>query len=328
VSDTPANVSARGSKHHVVMVSSGAGSAAAWKRTVERHGASNVTGLFADVNGEDPDNYRFLHEVMCWVDAPLVVLDNGGRTIWDVFREARFLGNTRADICSRMLKREPMRAWLEAHHPAAETVVVGIGYDVDEGHRIAKAEPNWQPYELAAPLTWDPVLFRHEAHAMVRDAGIALPWLTRQGFPHANCGGGCVKAGHGQWRQLLRSNPAEFARWEAEEQAFRQWIGKDVSILRDRRKEADDIVLTLEAFRERVESDPQGSLFPIDSTEGACNCIGTWDDGPPPDGFEVSLSALTLTEEIEAYLIERYERPLTIASTRSRPAPTIGRSES
>ena len=48
---------------HIVSVSSGIGSAFTWKLVCDKYGAENVTGLFADVNGEHPDNYRFLAEV-------------------------------------------------------------------------------------------------------------------------------------------------------------------------------------------------------------------------------------------------------------------------
>lgn len=294
-------------KHHVVMVSSGAGSAMAWKRAVDLHGAENVTGLFADVNGEHQDNYRFLHEVLLWVDAPLTILDNGGRTIWDVFRSERFLGNSRVDLCSRVLKREVMRAWLEANHDPGVTVAA-IGYDVDEGHRIAKAEPNWAPYELASPLVWDPVMFKHEAHATIEAAGIALPWLTRQGFPHANCGGGCVKAGHKQWRKLLALDPAAYAQWEAEEEGVRQYLDKDVSILRDRRKAAPTTVLTLRQFRERVQADE--TLTFGDEEWGSCNCVGDGTFEKPTK--DVEISAITDRAEVEAYLLAKYEQPVTI----------------
>src|SRR5687768_1986786 len=106
------------------MFSSGAGSAVACKRWADRHGTDDLTLMFADVNMEHPDNYRFLHEAAEWVGGELVILDNDGRTIWDVFKAGRFLGNTRVDLCSRVLKREPMRAWLEANCDPADTTVL------------------------------------------------------------------------------------------------------------------------------------------------------------------------------------------------------------
>lgn len=222
-------------RRHVVMFSSGAGSAVAAKRVAERHGTENLTLLFADVNGEHPDNYRFLSEAAEWVGGELVVLDNDGRTIWDVFRSERFLGNSRVDPCSRALKREPMRAWLEDHHDPADTTV-HLGFDISEPHRLPRALPHWEPWHVEAPLLWEPVLWKDQALQMLADAGIEPPLLTRMGWPHANCGGGCVKAGISQFKRLLEHFPETYAEWEYNEEETRQFLNKDVSILRDRRK--------------------------------------------------------------------------------------------
>lgn len=46
---------------HVVSVSSGLGSAYLWSLVLGEH--PDAVAVFADVNGEDPDNYRFLREV-------------------------------------------------------------------------------------------------------------------------------------------------------------------------------------------------------------------------------------------------------------------------
>jgi hypothetical protein len=234
--------------HHVVSLSSGVGSAVAGKRVVEKYGAENVTLLFADVNMEDPDNYRFLEEVVDWIGAKLVVLDNDGKDIWDVFEKEKFLGNTRADPCSKYLKRVPMRKWLEEN--------------------LAKARPYWEPYNIDAPLCWEPVIWKDQAIEMVTDAGIEPPLLTRQGFPHANCGGGCVKAGHKQFKKLLEDRPEVFKEWEEGEERIRQYLGKDVAILRDRRGGTTK-PLTLRVFREGYEG-------PED--DGSCNCMGYTND--------------------------------------------------
>lgn len=250
------------------MFSSGAGSWAAAKRTVEHHGASEVTLLFADTNTEDADNYRFLHEAAANVGAPLVVLDNGGRTIWDVFHERRFLGNTRADPCSDALKRKPMRAWLEQHcDPDATAVVLGFGWE--EAHRFRRAQGYWEPWRIEAPMCDEPYLFKPQVLDWLRAEGIEPPRLYAQGFEHANCGGGCVKAGQAQFRTLLRERPDTYAEWEAQEQAVRDHLGADVSILRDRTG-GDTRPLTLRALRERLEREP--SLFDA-ADEGSCSCL-------------------------------------------------------
>ena len=55
------------------------------------------------------------------------------------------------------------------------------------------------------------------------------------GFRHNNCGGACVKAGHGGWYHLYRKKRDVFDYWKQQEQRFRSETGMNVSILRDRR---------------------------------------------------------------------------------------------
>ena len=265
-------------RRHVVMFSSGAGSAVAAKRVADKYGTDDLTLLFADVNMEHHDNYRFLVEASAWVGGELVILNNDGRTIWDVFKAGRFLGNTRVDLCSRVLKREPMRAWLDANRDPSDTVV-HLGFDISEEHRITRAAPYWEPWHVEAPLCWEPVIWKDQALATLVAAGIEPPLLTRQGFPHANCGGGCVKAGVGQFKRLLLMAPNTYREWEDHEEDIRAHLGADVSILRDRTG-GDVTPLTLRTLRKRIQS--QGSLLALlEADEGdSCNCMGDYADTP------------------------------------------------
>lgn len=230
--------------------------------------------LFADVNMEHPDNYRFLREASEWVGGELVTLDNDGKTIWDVFREGRFLGNSRVDLCSRVLKREPMRRWLEAECDPTDTVV-HLGFDISEPHRLPRAQPHWEPWRVEAPLLWEPVVWKDQALDTLRDAGIEPPLLTRMGWPHANCGGGCVKAGIGQFRKLAREMPDTFAEWERNEAAIAEHLGKPVAILRDRRG-GTSTPIPLSTLRKRIETENEESLLALlDADPGdSCNCMG------------------------------------------------------
>lgn len=252
---------------HVCMFSSGAGSAVAARRVVERYGTENTVLLFADVNGEDPDNYRFLAEAAEWVGGELVTLDNQGRTIWDVFHRERYLGNSRIDPCSKNLKRIPMRRWLEANCDPEETQVY-LGYDWQEGDRLRRSHAFWEPWMVDCPLMWAPMLDKEQTQRVLYAEGIDPPLLTRQGFPHANCGGGCVKAGVGHFKHLLRVRPGTYAQWEAEEEKLRAELG-DVSILRDRRNYQVK-PLTLRSLRLRVEAEP--AVFP-NAEWGGCGCL-------------------------------------------------------
>lgn len=255
---------------HVAMFSSGAGSAMAAKRVAERYGTDELVLLFADVNGEHGDNYRFLREAAAWVGGELVVLDNGGKTIWQVFEEVRFLGNSRVDPCSRVLKREPMRRWLEENRDPTDTTVY-LGYDWTEEHRWVRSRKFWDPWQVECPLIWEPYLDKAEGIAQMVADGVQPPLLTRQGFPHANCGGGCVKAGIKQFEHLLRVNPSEYAKWEWNEERMRHQLG-DVAMLTDRRG-GGRRPLPLRELRERVEAAQPLDFGGAEEDWGGCNCF-------------------------------------------------------
>ncbi len=121
---------------HIVMYSGGVGSWATAKRVIDRHGPEDVTLLFADVKGndnnpylgEDDDCYRFIRESADKFGAKLVWLKEG-RDIWQVFRDDRFLGNSRLANCSKWLKQRPCRKWLDENvHSGTATIYVGIDW--------------------------------------------------------------------------------------------------------------------------------------------------------------------------------------------------------
>jgi hypothetical protein len=245
---------------HIVSVSSGLGSAFAWKLLCEKYGPDNVTGVFTDVNGEHPDNYRFLAEVQYSLGSRLVKITNDGKTIWDVMIERRFLANTRVDLCSRILKRESFQTWLSGHADPADAIIY-LGIDWTEMHRFDRAVPQWAKngWTLKAPLCEPPYLAKAEAQSWLDGVDIRRPALYDLGFSHANCGGGCVKAGLGQFRKLLFADRKWYVGWwEAGEERVRRHLGRDVSILRDRTG-GTTRPLTLRKLREQLEASP--SLF-------------------------------------------------------------------
>jgi 3'-phosphoadenosine 5'-phosphosulfate sulfotransferase (PAPS reductase)/FAD synthetase len=161
--------------HHVVSYSGGAGSWGAARRVLAEVGAENMTLLFADTNMEDEDLYRFVKETVEDLGCELVTLNNG-QTPWDVFRQERFLGNTRVDPCSKILKREALRRWVEDHY-RPEEVTVHLGIDWTEEHRLTRAAERWKPYTLRAPLCEEPLIDKVDLLAELRELGIEPPRL-------------------------------------------------------------------------------------------------------------------------------------------------------
>jgi hypothetical protein len=194
-----------------------------------------------------------------------------GRTPWEVFRDEGMIANTRVDLCSRILKRDMGDRWLGEHCDPASTVVY-IGIDWTEGHRFDNGEGRGARNRYAklgwrceAPLCEVPYLGKQDLFAALRAAGIARPRLYDEGFAHNNCGGFCVKAGHGQFAHLLKMRPALYAEHERAEAEFDN-AGR--TILRDR-VGGDTKPLSLRTLRERIERGWQPDLFDI----GGCGCF-------------------------------------------------------
>lgn len=254
---------------HLVQYSTGVASAEVAWRVAERHGAAGVVLLTADTRVEDADNWRFAREVVDWLGVAWTVLADG-RTPMQVGRDHGVVPNNRMAVCSRVLKRELLRAHIEKHYSAADSVVY-LGFDWTEPERHDRAVPLWAPYTVSSPLLQPPYLAKPDLLALWRERGIEPPRLYRYNLGHSNCGGGCVRGGQAHWQALLRRDREQYLAWEAEENKTRVHLGKDVSILRDR-SGGDTRRITLAEFRQRLDRQP--SLFDADDW-GACGCFTT-----------------------------------------------------
>lgn len=252
---------------HVVQFSTGAGSAEVAYRVVEKYGAENTTLLSADTLAEDPDNWRFATEVVGQLGCEWIKLVDG-RTPMQAGRDHKAVPNNRWAICSRVLKRELLRRYINEHY-TPEGSRHYLGFDWTEPERHDKSIEHWAPYAIESPLIEPPYTAKPDLLKYFRDVrGIEPPRLYKQGFSHANCFGACVRGGQAQWRLLHIVNPDVYREWEGEEELTRDELQKNVSILRDRRG-GTSVPLTLRTFRERLEEQP--SLF--DSSDvGACGC--------------------------------------------------------
>lgn len=275
------------SVHHVVMTSSGKASWFVGKLVKDTIMVpeDKLTLLFADVkgnstsphSGEDEDNYRFLREGSANIGGELVWL-NEGRDIWDVFKDDRFLGNSRLANCSKFLKQKPCREWLDANCDP-ETTVVYVGIDWMEKRRLPAIVNAYKPFTARAPLSEPPYYSKEHIDKALEAEGIEPPRMYKAGFPHANCGGGCVRAGQAQFELLLRENPDRYAYWEDKEQEVREHLDKPVTILR-RQERGKPTPVTLRRFREELETQP--SMFDPTDFGGCGGCFIEYN--PPEEG--------------------------------------------
>lgn len=258
-------------KNHVVLFSGGIGSAFAAKRIVDQYGTDGVTLLFCDTKMEDEELYTFLDAASKWIGVPVTTIADG-RNPWEVFRDVRFIGNSRVDPCSRVLKRDLSTRWIKERFAPDETTIV-IGIDWTEVHRFERfsARKKEKGWTSRAPLCEAPYLSKKDMFAALKKAKIPIPRLYFFGHGHNNCGGFCCKAGKASFAILLRTNRKRYLWHEEKERELREMLG-DYAIL-STLKDGEKTPLSLQAFREQLDRQPDLS----DSAEwkydfGGCGC--------------------------------------------------------
>lgn len=257
---------------HLVQFSTGLSSAEVAWRLTGQHGPDDVVLMTADTLKEHPDNWRFGREVAERLGCEWIKLTDG-RTPMQAGRDAKCVPNNRMAVCSKVLKRELLRWYLDANSdPAADRVY--IGYDWSEPQRIASARRFWAPWNMTALLAEPP--YAPPLEELFRSRGIEPPQLYSYGLAHSNCSGFCVRGGQAQWALMLQVNRCGYLEWEAEEEETRDLLGKDVSILRNRAG-GTTTPLSLRSFREGIERQP--GMYDSDDW-GACGCDMDGDSAP------------------------------------------------
>lgn len=252
---------------HVVSYSGGLGSFMSAKRVIDEHGPEGVVLLFTDTLTEDEDLYRFLDETTDKFGIPLTRIADG-RNIWEVFNDVRYMGNNRIDPCSRILKRELARKWMQENHPDPDKVILYVGIGWDEEHRMKKIREHWSPYRVEAPLTERPYLDRKDIiEVLDREFGIEPVGMYADGFPHANCGGFCIKTGQAQFKLLYEKYPDRYRYHEEEQEKLFEKIGPHGFIRMTVKGKLR--YLSLREFREHLEANRSIDLLDY----GGCGCF-------------------------------------------------------
>jgi hypothetical protein len=266
---------------HIISYSGGIGSWMTAKRVIEKVGKENVLLVFTDTKIEDPDLYRFIKETSEEMGTGYVHLEDG-RTPWEVFRDKRFIGNSRLAHCSHVLKQDVFKEWLHSTFDPDECVIY-LGIDWTEEHRTTKPRESYFPYRVEFPMCEEPYLTKNEMIEELNRIGIKTPSLYELGFSHNNCGGFCVRAGFGHFAHLLEKKPELYKHHEEKEQEMREFLRKDYSILKrtkvvwkdnghgGRFKDKEIEQVTLKQLREEIEAN---QIENIDFQDiGGCGCF-------------------------------------------------------
>lgn len=239
--------------NHIALFSGGLASFEMTKRVVQSYGLGNVRIWFFDTLIEDEDLYRFIEDAENWLGIEIERFSDG-RNPWEVFRDERFIGNSRVNLCTRVLKRELLERLLKKEYPS-KNVELHFGLEDTEVSRIETATQKWSSkgYRISFPLQENPKLSSKQIRSTVEGIyKLELPRLYKMGFRHNNCGGACVKAGISQWSWLWETFPERYAWHENQEQITRDFLQKNVAILRDRNGRQVR-PLTLRELRSRLE---------------------------------------------------------------------------
>ena len=253
-------------KRVVVTLSGGKASAYCAKWAFENFPKEKVVLYFNDTKWEHKDLYRFLDDLSKFFDHPITE-DSDGRSVDEVMFDKRALANNRMPFCSRILKAERLQKFCQS----GDLLIFGISND--EMDRVLRIVPIYR--ELSArknkqlairfPLI-ETATSKEAIDEWLKLIGIKQPLLYDLGFSHNNCSGGCVRAGKKQWVRLYKNLPDVYAHRETVEKEMQEYLGKDVTILKNE---------SLEQLRYRIDNDLLSVHYnDEDEDEGPTECIG------------------------------------------------------
>lgn len=208
-------------KRVMCLFSCGAASAVATKITLkkiellqEEYGkAPPVVIMNNYIQEEHPDNQRFLLECQKWFEHEIIVVKDTqyNSSIYEVFERNRFISGRHGAPCTRILKREIRREWMQD----GDVIVAGFTYD-ERGRydRFSESNPDHPVY---APLIDYCFTKENCLYTLKNVAGIALPAMYIKGYENNNCIG-CVKGGKGYWNKVKIDFPETFERMAELEQ--------------------------------------------------------------------------------------------------------------
>lgn len=192
-------------KRVVCLFSCGAASAVATKLAIAQYGNQVPLVILNNyVAEEHPDNMRFLADCEKWFGMPIKITANEKyhASIYEVFKQVRFLKYRKGAPCTRLLKRE-----LRDKDMLPGDCLV-VGYTIEEQDRLDNFIDANSQYEVVAPLI-EMGLTKADCLGMLTNANIELPAMYKLGYHNNNCRG-CVKGGKGYWNKVRIDFPEYF----------------------------------------------------------------------------------------------------------------------
>ena len=172
----------------------------------ENAGRLPVVVAYNETGSHHPDNARFLADCARWLGCEIVTVRNQNfRDVDDVIEKVRYLNGPTGAACTRLLKIIPRTEFQRAN-----TDRQVFGFHAGETDRAFDFRRNFPSVRLWTPLI-ERGLFHADCLAILRDVGIEVPKMYKDGFLNNNCLG-CVKGGKGYWNKIRVLHPDVFNR--------------------------------------------------------------------------------------------------------------------
>jgi len=188
----------------VVWFSCGAASAVAAKIAVQKYDGE-ITIVYCDPGGEHPDNQSFLKDIESWIDHRIIILKNDKyKDHFDCCQQRGYLGDRKGAPCTLLLKKQ-----LRQQYEKPDDIHI-FGYTYDEQSR-GTAFNLRNPELFTEWMLINEKITKDNCLGLLWQAGIKIPTMYLQGYPHNNCIG-CVKGRAGYWNMIRRDYPEQFAK--------------------------------------------------------------------------------------------------------------------
>ena len=179
-----------------------------------------VVLLFHDTKEEDPDTYRFLHEMADALKMPITERSDG-RSVTEVAQDHNALPNDKMAFCSQELKQEQANKFIvELQQQGATEIIRVMGFSSKEPDRMQRHTALcWGQTSLFCnvqvrfPLFEESVTKQQAWDWCNCTMGVVPPEMYSWS-DHANCPG-CFRGGRAYWLSVKENRPLIFAQRKA-----------------------------------------------------------------------------------------------------------------
>lgn len=197
---------------HIVSFSTGIPSAIVAYLVCQEHPDAII--LFSDVLWEDDDNYRFYRDVEQLLNKKIVYLTLGKTPLEIADDEGyAFVPNSYTATCTRKGKIEVIRDFMQE----GDILYLGMTHqDKAKGRDLNAPIKNWA--KIGVTVKYPLIENNIEPFEFAKSLNLDNLLMYKLKYPHANCGGRCVKQGAGSWIRTLIHFPNRFDECEQWEQ--------------------------------------------------------------------------------------------------------------